>query len=924
MSDFARKYQGLSDEEVRQSRQQHGTNVLTPIKPRATWKVFLERFLGPFGHCIKGGSDGESLIFILEIAAILSIIIAASEYFGWLGVATRNFDVFLEPIGILIAILLATCVAFYFEYRANQEFQLLRHVDDDEQVTVVRNGGMTSVARRDVVVGDVLVLNLGCEVAADARLLASNSLEVDESSLTGEPVCHKTIDVAGATTDTVFPSDCVMRGTKVVAGQGVARVYAVGDATEQGHVFVAAQINGTEKTPLANQLDRLSRYITYWSYGIALLVVVGRLMMWTLEGGSWEWTALFDYLLLTVMIAVTLIVVSVPEGLPMAVTMSLAFSMRKMLRSNNLVRKLHACETMGATTVICTDKTGTLTQNQMRVTDSRFFVPQTDGVPEEGWRQIVEESIAVNNASALDDSKGRLQVVGSPTEGALLLWLHDMGVEYDGRKQSVQVEEELIFSPENKYSAVVVRHESGMRYLYIKGAPEILLGMCDNLANEENPDKVVATLLDYQKQAKRTLGFAFKTLADNESPIVNGEVQTSQLVFLGCVGIEDSVRQEVPEAVAECLNAGIRVIIVTGDNKDTAKEVARQVGVWKDDASDENQLLTGAEMETMSDEDLLSRLSDIVVVARAKPLDKQRLVRLLQQKSEVVAVTGDGTNDAPALKLAQVGLSMGSGTSVAKEASDITILDDSFASIGRAVLWGRSLYRNIQRFLLFQLTVNVVACLVVLMGAFTGTESPLTVTQMLWVNLIMDTFAAVALASLPPSRTVMSDLPRDSRAFIITSPMWTFILSVGIVFTLLLLGVLYIMHHADICSMGDLLCPTLGIYNGLSPYELSLFFTLFVMLQFWNLFNARAFMSHQSALRLRHCKGLWLIGVIIFVGQVIIVNFGGSLFSVVPLALTDWVTIVLLTSLVLWVGETMRGLHSLFLSRETVEMRAGK
>ncbi len=848
---------------------------MTPL-----WRRFLSKFRDP-------------LIIILLIAGVLSVCISCYEYWG-LG---EGWAVFFEPVGIFMAIILATGLAFVFELKADREFELLNKVNDDEPVQVVRGGYALAIPRKDVVVGDIVLLNTGEEVPADGELLEATMLSVDESTLTGEPLCAKTTDPQHFDSEATFPSDHVMRGTKVMEGHGVMRVFAVGDNTENGKVYTAAQIDSSVRTPLDEQLERLGHLISIFSYIVAAGVVVGRLTMYFLHE-DFQWVEFVTYLLQSLMIAVTLVVVSVPEGLPMAVTLSLAYSMRRMLRTNNLVRKLHACETMGATTVICTDKTGTLTQNRMQVYETKFY-----GNPDS---KVIEEGIAVNSTARLDLAGDTPSVLGNPTEGALLLWLYKRGVDYQAIKDRVTVIEELPFSTERKYMATVVQSADGSRVLYVKGAPEIVFGLCKDTSAVSKAE-LDAQLLEYQNMAMRTLGFAYQELADGDLTISDGRVVAGRLTFLGIAAISDPVRTDVPEAMEEVLDAGIKVKIVTGDTPGTAKEIGRQIGLWHDESDTDKNIVTGFEIGNMSDEELRDRVADFKIIARARPMDKKRLVEALQKTGEVVAVTGDGTNDAPALKAAQVGLSMGDGTSVAKEASDITIIDNSFASIGRAVMWGRSLYRNIQRFILFQLTVNVVACLIVLSGAFLGMQSPLTVTQMLWVNLIMDTFAAMALASLPPTKSVMKEQPRSRSAFIINRPMWEFILGTGLVFSALLFAMLYYLEHTDINSFAEIgraaFDPQLA---SLTPYEVSLFFTTFVFLQFWNMFNARAFATGRSALHFKGCGGFLFIAAVILVGQILIVSIGGPFFSVVPLALVDWVVIIGSTSIVLWIGEIYR------------------
>ncbi len=873
-------YTGLTDAEVSQSREKYGVNILTPPEKEPLWKRFLEKF-------------GDPLIIILLIAGALSIGISCYEYWG----LDEGAGVFFEPIGIFIAILLATGLAFIFELKADKEFALLNQVNDDEPVQVIRNGNAMQVPKKDVVVGDIVILNTGEEVPADGELLEAVSLNIDESTLTGEPMCHKTTDPAQFDKESTFPSNHAMRGTKVMEGHGIMRVLAVGDQTENGKVFEAAQIDDSVKTPLNEQLDGLGDLITKISYGFAAAIVIGRVALYFINMQGFDWIQFLAYLLQTLMVAVTLVVVAVPDGLPMAVTLSLAYSMRRMLKTNNLVRKMHACETMGATTVICTDKTGTLTENQMQVYKTNFFGNPSD--------EVLYEGIAVNSTAQLDLSGEKPQVLGNPTEGALLLWLRERGVDYTGLRDGVIRIEELPFSTERKYMASVVKSASGKRILYVKGAPEIIFGMCRN-SSGVTKQEIDAQLLEYQNQAMRTLGFAYQELADGDKTIADSKVVADNLTFLGIVAISDPVRSDVPEAVREVLDAGIKVKIVTGDTPGTAKEIGRQIGLWNDSTDNDRNIITGVEFAELTDGQLRDRVGDLKIIARARPMDKKRLVEALQANNEVVAVTGDGTNDAPALKSAHVGLSMGDGTSVAKEASDITIVDNSFSSIGRAVMWGRSLYQNIQRFILFQMTVNVAACLIVLFGAFMGMQSPLTVTQMLWVNLIMDTFAAMALASLPPSQNVMREKPRSRTAFIINNPMWKSIVGVGGVFFLLLLGLLYYFQHTDITCLTEVGKVAMGANTGLTPYELSLFFTIFVFLQFWNMFNARAFETGRSAFHFKGCGGFGLIALVILLGQILIVSVGGEFFNVVPLKFIDWVIIIAGTSLVLWIGELLR------------------
>lgn len=882
---------GLNDQEVLASRQKYGENLLTPPTKEPMWKRFITKFEDP-------------LIIILLVAGILSIAISFYEYYG----LHEGTEVFFEPVGIFIAILLATGMAFFFEEKANKAFSVLNQVNDEEPVEVIRNGNTTQITKREVVVGDIVRLNTGSEVPADGALLQAISLNIDESSLTGEPICHKSTHEADFDKDATFPTNYVLRGTKVMEGHGLFRVEKIGDNTENGKVFVASQIDNSVKTPLTEQLERLGKLITWASYTIAALILIARIIMF-FSNFSFDWVHFLQYLLDSIMICVTLIVVAVPEGLPMAVTLALAYSMRRMLKTNNLVRKMHACETMGATTVICTDKTGTLTQNQMRVSEMAI-----DRETEE-HKALAREAIAVNSTASLDFTDAHHPTaLGNPTEGALLLWLNDQGYDYRQLRTEAEVIDELPFSTERKCMGTLVRSAQlpGKTILYIKGATDIIRNYCSSIMGNRSWDEISNQLLTWQNQAMRTLGFACMLIDDDNlhegviPNLLDTIKQTGKgLTFQGIVAISDPVRKEVPAAVRECLDAGIDVKIVTGDTPGTAKEIGRQVGLWTRKDCD-NCVITGPEFEALSDEELSKRVNNLKIIARARPMDKKRLVEALQAQHQVVAVTGDGTNDAPALKAAHVGLSMGDGTNVAKEASDITIIDNSFRSIGRAVMWGRSLYQNIQRFILFQMTVNVAACLIVLAGALMGTQSPLTVTQMLWVNLIMDTFAAMALASLPPSESVMHDKPRNRKSFIINPAMTRLIIGVGCLFFVILLTLLYMLEHAPIHSMTDFLTWKNMGNQGLTDHELSIFFTLFVMIQFWNMFNARAFATGRSAFHLKGCKGFGGIALLIFVGQIIIVQCGGRMFNVTPLSLSDWLIIVTSTSAVLWIGELFR------------------
>ncbi|MDR1881506.1 MAG: calcium-translocating P-type ATPase, PMCA-type [Prevotella sp.] len=965
-------FTGLSDAQVIESRKQYGINVLTPPAKEPLWKLFLEKFEDP-------------IIRILLIAAFLSLGIAIINHI------TEGAAEYAETIGIFCAIFLATGVAFWFEMDANKKFDILNLVNDDALVKVIRNGNVCEVPKRDIVVGDIALLEAGEEIPADGELLVAVSLQIDESCLTGELIISKTTRSEDFNKDATYPSNWAMRGTKVMDGHGIMEVKNVGDATEYGQVAEKSTEMTGEETPLNKQLDKLAKFIGVIGlllavltfgvlfikdiflgeihYSLGQLGLLGAVMIgavvalskvWvpilydafelcgkekelpkSIEEGSWlRWIllGLLSFTLLAAlglifgvkgweaeswitmktaaavlqyfMVAVTLVVVAVPEGLPMSVTLSLALSMRRMLQTNNLVRKMHACETMGATTVICTDKTGTLTQNQMRVYETRFYALQDQALTDNEVSNLIKENISANSTAFLDCSDPqKVKALGNPTEAALLLWLHSHQINYLDIREHATIVEQLTFSTERKYMATLVDSPLlGRRVLYVKGAPEIILSKSKDILNTSGRTPVATyqktveeQLLQYQNQAMRTLGFAYKFVDKNDTSAI-ADLMTTGLIFLGITAISDPVREEVPAAVATCLNAGINVKIVTGDTPGTAKEVARQIGIWNENDKAEN-IITGTDFAAMTDEQAIERVQGLKIMCRARPTDKQRLVQLLQQKGEIVAVTGDGTNDAPALNYAQVGLSMGSGTSVAKEASDITLLDDSFNSISTAVMWGRSVYQNIQRFILFQLTINVAALIIVFLGSVFGYELPLTVTQMLWVNLIMDTFAAGALASLPPDRNVMNKKPRKNNDFIITPSMRFNILFVGFSFVVLLMSMLFLFMNEKFLAGFFSYIPA----DERVQYSLSYFFTAFVMLQFWNMFNAKAFLTGKSAfVNLNKSFGFILVALVILVGQFLIVEFGGDAFRTVPLAAKDWLTIIGASSLVLWIGELFR------------------
>ena len=869
---------GLTDEQVKQSREQYGRNVLTPPHRTSLWKLYLDKYRDP-------------IIQILLVAAFVSLILAFIEH---------NF---METIGIFVAVFLATTVGFYFERDAAKKFNVLTALSEEQPVKVRRGGKVMQIPRHDIVVGDVVLIEVGDEVPADGELLVSTDLQINESTLTGEPITEKNTEGGG---DGAYPRNVILRSTMVMNGRGEFVVTAVGDATEIGKVAQKSTEQTSVKTPLYVQLDKLASIISKVGSVVSVAAFVIFLVHDILTNPAWggkDYFYMAEIVLDYFMMAVTLIVMAVPEGLPMAITLSLALNMRRMLKSNNLVRKLHACETMGAVTVICTDKTGTLTQNQMQVDE---LLPKDDN------QHLLDVAIAINSTAELDEDKA----IGNPTESALLLWLKSQDKDYRELRHQAKVLKQQPFSTEKKYMATIAEVD-GEKYLLVKGAPEIVLDLCE--MEERYRNQALRELDEWQHKAMRTLAFAYRRIDRGEAaseksvPTIGQLLSAKDFTLQALVAITDPIRKDVPAAVKECRHAGIEVKVVTGDTAATAMEIGKQIGVFEDEAENigadgdmtslDQQMITGEQWEALSDEEAYKRAKDIRVMSRARPTDKQRLVAMLQKHGEVVAVTGDGTNDAPALHYAHVGLSLGSGTSVAKEASDMTLLDDSFKSIANAVMWGRSLYRNLQRFLFFQLVVNVAALLLVLGGSIIGTEMPLTVTQILWVNLIMDTFAALALASLPPSHEVMNDKPRKATDFIINKGMAFGILFCGIAFFIVMFAML-------------IYCERRG-KGGVDVHELTVFFTTFVMIQFWNLFNAKSLGSNRTAFRhFLKDKGMILVLALVLVGQWLIVTFGGEMFRTVPLSLTEWLVIIGATSIILWVGEIWRAFKRLLAKRK--------
>jgi len=970
-------YIGLTDSQVLESREKYGSNVLTPPKEDGFWKQVLEICKHPIAitmfvlmgisiitACILYSSMGTNIFVMPAIVTTATILVLFVGFYGgfedewfriliavfifsmiisiiqyeWLG---ENKKIFFEPIGIVVALILATRIGAWLEKRNKKDFQGLNDSNDKTLVKVYRNGHICQVYRADIVVGDIIKLEKGEEIPADCILKDCFELIVDESSLTGEPQATKSLD-SNAYPDATYKANEIKKGTTIIEGYCIAEVTQVGMNTECGEVYRSLsegektkvswivknnstndiletftneddandflekymdehededvvveqplidrmRVRKGSETPLSKKLNGLAKWITKASYYIAIFIIIGRIIWFFVSNDAnfaltTFWVDFIKYLLETIMIAVTLIVVAVPEGLPMSVTLSLAFSMYRLMKSDTYPRTMHACETMGAASVICTDKTGTLTKNQMEVVD--FKITCSD-------MNLIAEMIATNTTADLEYTDNNIKFIGNPTEGALLLWLQKNNLDYLDIRSNIQIIDRLPFSTENKYMATVVFSDVlKKKVVFVKGAPEILLSLCDTSADTKK--SIESELTSYQEKAMRTLGIAYKELSETDNIINDGKLIIDDFKFVGIFAIQDDIREGVKESIGDCMKAGIAVKIVTGDTPGTAKEIGRKIGLWTDADTDKN-IITGAELAKMSDKQLQQCVMDLKIIARARPMDKKRLVEALQSLDQVVAVTGDGTNDAPALKKADVGLSMGSGTDVAKNASDMIIKDNSFSTIANAVMWGRSLYKNIQRFLLFQLTVNVAACFLVLTGAFLGTQSPLTVTQMLWVNLIMDTFAAIALSALPPQKSVMDEKPRDPTAFILDKSMLHNIFGVGGFFFLMLLALLIIFQHTDITSMKDLISYnfSFGERNSVSTYELTLLFTIFVITHMGYMFNARGYKTGGSGWNLKGCKGFLIIASVVTLGQVAIIEIPllNNFFNVESLLRINW------------------------------------
>lgn len=827
---------GLSDYGVKLRRELHGSNVLTPPKRNPWYILFFEKFKDP-------------LIQILSVAAVIALV---------LGVIKSEY---LEPIGIIAAILLAVTIGFINEYSASKKFDILTTSSDDTLVKVRRNGVITQAARKDLVVDDIVLLEAGEEIPADIRIYESYNLKVNESVLTGESkaVTKKPKHPDDEDMKSTYPSWLLLRGTIIEEGSAVGVVEAVGDNTAFGQTArKAAEITDVE-TPLNKQLNGLADLINKIAFGAAGFLILALLVRYFFIEQAYvgqDWMQITNDLLSFLMIAVALIVVAVPEGLPMAVTLALAYSMKRMSKANNLVRKMHACETLGATTLILTDKTGTLTENRMEVV--------TEIIPH---REYITINALVNSTAYVNGDK----TIGNPTEGAIIK-LMDVGDLLGDMRRDNPLVFRLDFSSKTKFMMSVIK-QGDIFISLVKGAPEVVRDMC-------SATDVVGEV-EEQRKGRRVIGFAYK-----ESMTLEDAQKLNEFTYNGFMAIEDPIRKDVPDAVRAAKEAGIKVKIITGDNPATASEIARQARI-----SNRPQAMAGIDIRNKTNPyDSVTGITSIDVFARTKPEDKQTLVKEFQALGEVVAMTGDGTNDAPALNHAEVGIAMNNGTDVAKEAADIILLDNSFPSIILGIKWGRSLYKNIQHFILFQLTINVVAILIACIGPFIGVDLPFTVTQMLWVNLIMDTFAALALATEPANDAVMKDKPRSPKAFIITKQMWYEIFGVGIVFFVFLVALLYT-----------------------KAVSLTEFFTIFVLLQWWNLFNARVFGQRRSIFD-GLLKNPAFVGVtlVILVGQFLIVQYGGAMFRTEPLPMETWGLILIGTSVVTVIRELYYQLSKIF------------
>jgi len=839
--------QGLSSAQIQEMQNRFGKNELTPPPRLPLWKLYLKNFEDP-------------IIRILLVAVIISALVAALEGSG-----------LLDTIGIALAVILATTIAFLTEYKSNREFDALNAMCDDTGIKVIRDGQARTIRMRDVVVGDIILLEAGDAVPADGILVHEAHFEADESAFTGEnePVRKNS-------------EDTLLKGTWVTAGRGTMIATAVGDATRMGEIAASITRGERPETPLQVKLRVLAGQISRFGYAMAGLIVISLLAKGIVTGLPTDPLELVRFLLDIAIFAVIIIVVSVPEGLPVSVTVSLALTMRKMTRAYSLVRRMIACETIGSVTTICTDKTGTLTRNLMEVVASSILTPEYENkTPDDpaGW---VTLNAGVNSTAELEPREGELITVGNSTEGALLRWLSRAGIDYHQIRRAYFPISQALFDSRRKEMRTVISIE-GRYYLLVKGAPEVVAASCSS-APDLTPVKNLAG------RAMRTLAFAH---AETGSP----EDSTPTLIWDGYVGIRDEIRSDVPSAVATCRSAGISIAMVTGDSPETAAAIAKETGILTN-----GTVITGPEFRDLSPEKQQALAPQIEVMARSAPHDKLLLVKALQANGEVVAVTGDGTNDAPALRSADVGLAMGiAGTEVAREASDIILLDDSFPTIERAVWWGRALFENIQRFLMFQLTINISAAFLSFIAPLLGYPAPFSVIQLLWINIIMDSLAALALCSESPHPALMEKKPIPRTSSVLTPYMIRAILCTAFVYIIVGIG---------------------GIIFGLpymnSPAEqATAFFTGFVLAQVWNGINCRGINGIMPSFIRGNPAFFVIMGSIILI-QFLIVQFGGAVFGTVPLSVFQWIVLLLGTLPVLLIWPALRWNHgeSIFLNRE--------
>ncbi len=836
------KIQGLTDAEVLSSREKHGLNLLTPPKEVPWWKLYLEKFKDP-------------IIVILLVATAISLAF---------GIIEGNYT---ESIGIIAAVLIATGVGFWREYDAKKKFDAMKSDKDYEPVKVRRNGVVVEITKDHVVVGDIAILSAGDEIPADIELFKAIDMKVAESAMTGESVAVPKYPIDEAYTGSGFAPNLLLRGTTIESGLGEGVVIKVGDETEIGKTTIQASEETDNKTPLEEKLGELAGKITTAAFLVAgLMFIILNLVHWDFAFGDHAFSWSMSTLLTEVgflMGAIVVIIVAVPEGLPLSVTLALAFSMKTMANENNLVKKMHACETIGAVNVIFTDKTGTLTQNCMTVVD--VDVREED-------KDVLNLVGAVNSTANWSNAS---RVLGNPTEAAILKHMgHDLS---ERLRSEYRILSCIPFSSAYKYMVTQAQNEeSKEEIILIKGAPEVI-------ARIIRYDKYLGEVSTQQARGRRAISAAIINSKDYNA--VKESLESGNplddCTYIGTWFIEDPVRSDVPDAIRKCYGAGIDVVMMTGDNLRTGTEIGRQAGfkdIWAIEAKDFWEAVknpqNGREYPN--------------VIARCTPTNKLDILKWAKDKDYVCAMTGDGVNDSPSLNHADVGIAMGSGTSVAKEAADIILLDDAFPSIVTGVKWGRSLYKNIKNFLFFQLSINVSACLIAVFGPLVGVEMPFTVIQFLWINLVMDSLAAIALTSEPADERVLSEKPRDRRQFIIDKSLAKSIFGFGIFVWILCTFVLWGMKHTEF----------------LSKIDLTVFFASYMVINLWNMFNARVIGKNKSVF-----SGLKsnykFTGILLFILAVtiLLVQFGGEVFQTHPLSWKTWLTIILVTSPVMIVRE---------------------